>query len=150
MSGAAQVGVVSPSSQASQPKSASLPSAEQATSRNVGGSGNSITLTHLKVIKWKDDPQGETQRFHLIDKIKDHWRDIGDLLGISLEEQDSLSAKQEKDAAKCCRAVLDKWMKAPPDDYPVSGKGLIELLKDAQLDKVASELKPVLCKANLM
>lgn len=139
---------MSPTSQALQPKSGSSPSAEQATSRNAGSSGNSITFAQLKVIKWKDDI-GETQRFYLIDIIQDHWRDIGDLLDISSEEQDSLSAQYEKDDAKCCRAVLDKWMKAPSSTYPVTWEGVMELLEDIKLSEVVSDLKAVLRKANI-
>ena len=55
-------GVVSPNSQASQPKSSSLPSAEHAISRNVESSANNIDPAHFIVIKWKDD-QGKKQKF---------------------------------------------------------------------------------------
>ena len=110
---------VSPTAQASQPKSSSSPSVEQAASHN--GSNNNIDSAHLIVIKWKDD-QNKTQRFRLIDRIKDKWHDIGDLLRIPMDELSSLADKQ-KDPVKCCRTVLDKWMKAPPAEYPVTWKG---------------------------
>ena len=144
-SGAAQGDVVSPNSQATQPKSSSLPSAEQATSRSAERSGNSIDPAHFIVIKWNDD-QGKKQKFHLIDRIKDKWRDIGRVARIPANELDNLSVQP---AAERCTAILEKWMRAPTDDYPGTWKGLMELLEDVMLEDVASELKTVLQKANM-
>ena len=143
-------GVVSPTAQVSQPKSSSSPSAEQATSRNgTSSSNNNINSAHVIVIKWKDD-QGKTQRYRLIDKIRQKWQDIGKLVRIPLDELNSLSDKHKKDAAECCRAVLDTWMEAPPPGYPVTWEGLIELLEDVDLGEVVTELKTVLHKANII
>ena len=137
-------GVVSPTAPAAaQPKPSPSPPAEQATSRNC--SGNNIDSAHFIVIKWKDD-QGEMHKFRLMDKMKDKWEEIADLLHIP---KDELSAKYGQDTAKCCRAVLDKWMKAPPPDYPATWDGLMELLDDVELGGVLPELKTVLGKAKI-
>ena len=141
--------VVSPSSEASLPTctSSSPPSAEEATNTNgTLGTSTSINSARLMVIKWRDD-DGNTQKFRLIDKIKHSWRDIGRLINISPDELDQLS---EKDAGECCKAVLERWMKAPPPDYPVMWDALMELLEDAGVGNVVSELKTILYKANIL
>ena len=42
-------------------------------------------------------------------------------------------------------------MRAPPKDYPGTWEGLMELFEDiTELEDVASDLKTILCKANLI
>ena len=137
---------VSPVSQASQPKSGSLLHAEKAVSHF--SSLSTILLTHLKLIKW-EDKQGQKQKFYLMDKIESKWRDIGQLLGLSISQLDDLSTKYQDKPTECCRAVLGWWLDKPPPDYPATWNGLIELLEDCQLSHVVTELKTVLSKASL-
>jgi hypothetical protein len=41
---------------------------------------------------------------------------------------------------ECIDPVLKHWFEYKPDDYPVSWDGLKTLLKDVELDQVATEL----------
>ena len=84
-----------------------------------------IDPAHFIVIKWNDD-QGKKQKFRLVDRIKDKWRDIGRLARIPADELDSLSPHS---ATERCTAVLEKWMRAPPKDYPGTWEGLMELFE---------------------
>ena len=106
-----------------------------------------VRSSHLKLIKWKDEEGGEVQRFYLMDKISHKWRDIGELLNLSHSELETISMKNHKDPKECCRAVLGHWLDDPPEGYPTTWTGLIELLEDSQLGQVASLLGSVLNKA---
>ena len=100
------------------------------------------------MIKWRDD-SGKTQRFYLIDKIASEWRSLGFLVGLRSSEIDRLSVEYRENAHECCRAVLGQWLDNPPQDYPHTWEGLMELLEDCKLVQVAAELKTVLAKANI-
>ena len=50
-------------------------------------------------------------------------------------------------AEKCCRTVLGQWLDDPPQGYPPTWVGLIELLDDSQLGQVASQVRNILDKA---
>ena len=106
-----------------------------------------VRSSHLKLIKWKDEEGGEVHRFYLMDKISHKWRDIGELLNLSHSELETISMKNLKDPKECCRAVLGHWLDDPPEGYPTTWAGLIELLEDSQLGQVASQLGSVLDKA---
>ena len=84
-----------------------------------------------------------------MEKIETKWRDIGQLISISPTQLDSLAAEHRDKSAECCRAVLGKWLDNPPDEYPITWDGLIELLVDCELTQAVKELKAVLRKANL-
>ena len=127
------------------PPKPSGPGANSGFSENFSGPVHSI---HLMLIKWKDE-QGQTHRFLLMDKIENKWRDIGQVLGNSIPQLDSLSKKHQENSKECCRAVLGRWLDNPPSDYPATWNGLIELLEDCELRHVATELKTVLRKAGL-
>ena len=100
------------------------------------------------LIRWEDE-LGQTHRFHLMDKIENKWRDIGQVLGNSIPQLDGMSTEYRGNSRECCRAVLGRWLDNPPPDYPATWNGLIELLEDCQLSRVVSELKTVLRKADL-
>ena len=66
------------------------------------------------------------------------WKRIGYL--VASRQQVEAWAK-EKDADDSCEAVFSHWLDHPPSDYPVTWKGLYELLNDCDLGQVATELK---------
>jgi hypothetical protein len=101
----------------------------------------------LKLIKWTEG--GETKRFYLMEEIDTKWRDIGLLLGLSLTQLESIEIEYRDKPTECCRAVLGKWLENPPDEYPITWNGLIDLLEDCKLTQAVKELKSVLSKANL-
>ena len=103
----------------------------------------SVLPIHLKLIKWKDEG-GQTKRYYLMDEISFKWHDIGVLIGLSFAQLESISMEHREKPTECCRAVLGHWFDDPPPDYPVTWKGLIELLEDCQLDQTVSELIKVL------
>ena len=106
-----------------------------------------VTSKHLFLIKWKDE-QEKTQRFHLLQNISHKWRTIGELLDLS-SRLESLAMEHREKPEDCCQAVMRLWLANPPDEYPSTWPGLIELLEDSQLSQIASQLRNVLHKANL-
>ena len=107
-----------------------------------------MDLRHLNLVRWKDD-QGRTQRFFLKDQISPKWRDVGELIGLTHPELNTISDKYRGDPKECCRAVLGQWLDNPPPDYPTTWQGLLELLEDSPLGQVVTELRNVLDKAKL-
>ena len=107
-----------------------------------------VQLKHLKLIKWIDE-SGEIQRFNLMEKLSLHWRDIGELIGLSFQQLECLASEHHGKHTECCRAVLGSWLEHPPEEYPITWSGLIELLQDSELSQVVSELKYALTKSNI-
>lgn len=64
---------------------------------------------------------------------------IGDL--VEVPRQTLEVWEEEKDAVRCCDAVLGHWLDNPPHNYPATWSGLYELLKDSELSQVASDLE---------
>ena len=84
-----------------------------------------------------------------MEKIETKWRDIGQLAGLSITQLESVAIEHRDKPTEYCRAVLGKWLENPPDGYPITWDGLIELLQDCELISVVKELKSVLSKAKL-
>ena len=105
-------------------------------------------MKHLNLIKWNDGG-GETQRFYLMENISPNWRGIGELIGLSMPVLKNIATKHRDEPLECCRDVLRHWLENPPSDYPITWRGLIELLKDCKLGQIVSELESVLTKSNL-
>ena len=107
-----------------------------------------VQVRHLKLIKWTDE-RGEIQRFSLMERVSLHWRDIGELIGLSFQQLECLAGEHRGKHTDCCRAVLGSWLDDPPEEYPITWRGLIELLQDSELGQVVSELKNALSKSNV-
>ena len=105
-----------------------------------------VKVKHLTLIKWRDD-RGEVQHFYLKENIAYKWRTIGELLGLTYSKLQSLTDKHRDQPEECCRAVLGLWLENPPQDYPDTWQGLIDLLEDSKLGQVVSQLRTALSKA---
>ena len=81
-----------------------------------------------------------------MEKIQWKWKDIGQLAGLSLAQLESIATEHRDKPIECCRAVLGKWLENPPNEYPVTWDGLIELLEDCNLTSAVDELKSALSK----
>ena len=84
-----------------------------------------------------------------MDNISSHWRDVGELIGLSVSNLENIATKHRDSPLECCRAVLSHWLKNPPKEYPITWRGLLELLEDCRLGQVVSDLKIVLSKSDL-
>ena len=95
------------------------------------------------------DKRGETQKFYLMERISSKWRDIGELIGLSFERLNCLAREHHNIYIDCCRAVLGHWLENPPAEYPITWRGLIELLQDSELGQMVTELKNALSRSNV-
>ena len=77
------------------------------------------------------------------------WRDIGELIGLSFQQLECMAKEYRDKNIDCCRAVLGQWLENPPEEYPITWRGLIELLQDSELGQVVTELKNALSKSNV-
>ena len=84
-----------------------------------------------------------------MERISLHWRDIGELIGLSFQQLECMTGEYRDKHIDCCRAVLGHWLENPPEEYPITWRGLIELLQDSELGQVVSELKFVLSNSNI-
>ena len=84
-----------------------------------------------------------------MERISSKWRDIGELIGLSFQQLDCMAREHRDKHLDCCRAVLGHWLENPSEEYPITWRGLIELLQDSELGQVVSELKFVLSKSNI-
>ena len=85
-----------------------------------------------------------------MERISLRWRDIGELIGLSFHQLDCMAREHHNIHIDCCRAVLGHWLDNPPKEYPITWRGLIELLQDSELGQLVSELKTVLSKSNII
>ena len=105
-----------------------------------------VKIKHLTLIKWKDDG-GEVQQFYLTENIAHKWRTIGGLLGLTYFKLQNLADEHRDKPEECCRAVLGHWLENPPSEYPITWRGLVDLLEDSRLGQVVSQLRNALSKA---
>ena len=94
-------------------------------------------LRNLTLIMWTNK-EGKQETFHLQQSICDKWVIIGDLLHVP---SSFIAVWKNKQPLDCIRNVLDYWLNSQGDTYPVSWKGLHQLLVDAQLSEYAVRLK---------
>ena len=87
------------------------------------------------------------QLFYLIDEIAHKWRMIGGLLGLSRSKLLNLAKQYQDQSEECCREVLGLWLENPPEGYPTTWQGLIDLLKHSKLIGVVVQLRNALSKA---
>lgn len=84
-----------------------------------------------------------------MERISPSWRDIGELIDLSASSLENIATEHRDKPLECCRGVLNRWLENPPTDYPITWRGLFQLLEDCKLGQVVSELKIVLRKSNL-
>ena len=83
-----------------------------------------------------------------MERISPSWRDIGELTDLSASDLKNIATEHHNIPLECCRDVLNRWLENPPTGYPITWRGLFELLEDCKLCQVVSELKTVLSKSN--
>ena len=87
------------------------------------------------------DHDGQSQNLRLKDELSKKWEEMGDLLGLSLPQLNSIS-KRHTDPLECCREVLVLWFEMGGDkDYELSWKGMVKLLDNLRLNKISKDLE---------
>lgn len=95
-------------------------------------------------MNWEDESR-TIRSFKLYDKIAHKWNRIATRLGFELGEINSIESNYPHSDYKRVTAVFEVWFENAiglpnADKYPKSWHGLINLLQDAELGEVATEL----------
>jgi len=99
----------------------------------------------MYLIKYTSN-DGQLKYFRLIDRIQEHWRDIGILIGIEPTVLNNFSSIWKGNLREQCREVLQTWHKQGSEKYPVTWSGMLGLLEDLQLKEISRELQEALGK----
>ena len=77
-----------------------------------------------------------------MNRVSARWRDLGLLLGLSLNQLDAWDEQYRGNATTCWTRVMDQWLgEGGTRDYPASWEGLYDLLEDAEHAQTATALK---------
>ena len=101
----------------------------------------------VDLVKWEDE-KGVKRELRIYSKIAHKWRQIATRLGFEPEEIESIDAECRTRYSRIT-AVLERWFEnakklANASRYSQSWEGLIKLLEDTELGKVAVELQKAL------
>ena len=72
------------------------------------------------------------------------WKEIGKILGIQQPTLDAWWVQTSNDPKRCCDKLLAHWLQNPPEEYPLTWRGLIDLLEDANFGALVQEFKKAL------
>lgn len=104
--------------------------------------GQKPTNRDLTLIKYRDG--GEIKRLKLVDNILNKWDEVGRYLGIQEPKLQAWRTQTGNDPKRCCDNVVANWLQNPPDEYPLTWRGLIDLLEDADFTQLVKDLKKAL------
>jgi hypothetical protein len=105
-----------------------------------------FSLRTLTLIKWEDD-SGVKKRFHLIDRVSNHFNGFGYRLQIEPNRLESWRHQYLGDPTKCFLKVMEHWFATGSDEYPTTWEGMYELLEDTKLFQVARDLREAVSSA---
>ena len=107
--------------------------------------GEKPTNRDLTLLKYRDPEGGQVKRLKLVDTILNEWKEVGKILGISQPKLDAWWTQTSNDPKRCCDNVMAHWLQNPPDEYPLTWRGLIDLLEDVdKFGALVQELKTAL------
>ena len=105
--------------------------------------GEKPTNRDLTLLKYRVG--GEIKRLKLVDTILNDWKEVGKILGIPQPKLDAWWTQTNNDPKRCCDNVMAHWLQNPPDEYPLTWRGLIDLLEDVdKFGTLVQELKTAL------
>ena len=97
----------------------------------------------LELLKYKNDVQ--TTRIRIIHRASHKWRDIAAIICGDTNKIDILEQRCDRDPVRCLRQVLvENFLNKKPAEYPQTWEGLIELLRDIDLDDLAEDVEHVI------
>ena len=85
----------------------------------------------------------EITRMGIAEEICSDYQTLGILVGIGLPQVESYRQQSFMNTTHTCYLILDKWISknGHPPQYPLTWKGLYNILCDMQYNKVAEKLK---------
>ena len=102
--------------------------------------GKMLSLKELTALKYTE--KGERKRVAIISKACHKWKDI---LSLICDDPNKSRTLNEQNPSECLRQVfIDYLINKKPPDYSQDWNGLIDLLKDVELDALAKEVEHAL------
>ena len=100
------------------------------------------TIAELNILKYVD--KEESKKVRIISDASANWKEITNLICSDANRVKSLE-QHYKDPIDCLRqAFLENFINKPPQKYTRDWNGLIEVLDDAGLEKLAGDVKHAL------
>jgi hypothetical protein len=101
------------------------------------------TLDKLLIFKYTS--KGVRKKLEIIDSACHKWKDIASLICSDANILTVLEMKYPRDPKECLRQVfIHNFIEGKPQRYSQDWNGLIELLDDIELEKLAEELRYVI------
>jgi hypothetical protein len=101
-------------------------------------------LEFLTLFKWKD-AQGVQRELRITSTVSDKWRDLGSRVGLITAQLERFKSRSLRDNDECCVHVFTHWYNNDGyGGYPLTWKGLYDLLCDIKHKKVAKDLEAAL------
>ena len=97
----------------------------------------------LTLIKYKDSKNQE-KAIYIIEAIQTEWRKIGCLLTISHQKLKEFDRENNHNDNSNCSDVVHTWLQEGSDKYPCTWDGLLQVMKDVQLNVPAQDLEEAL------
>ena len=105
--------------------------------------GKSPTLDELLILKYTD--KAEKKKLRIISKACHVWKDIATLICNDSNMTTVLEQKCRGDPKECLKQTFnDNFINKKPQKYSQDWNGLIELLDDVDLEKLAEDVKHAL------
>ncbi len=98
------------------------------------------SIQEFQCLKW--NKAGKQERIRIISEVTPHWRDFGIALGFSIAELDAIEMGCLRDPRACLQKLFGQWVLSK-ESY--SWNGLIEALRDSELDNLAVDVEHFLC-----
>lgn len=107
-------------------------------------SKDSIKMSYLSVLHYLDREDKE-HTLKIIKRIAADWEELALILGSDPKLIVSSYSGGKDIALRCCRDVLSEWFENNgADSYPLSWNGLIKVIRDMELIRVAAEIETAL------
>ena len=101
------------------------------------------TLNELIVLKY--DEEGETKRVRILNEASHKWKDSAGLICDDTNKNNTLEQQHPGRPNDCLRqALIDNFLNVKPGGYSQDWNGLIELLKDVDMEALAEKVKRAL------
>lgn len=107
-------------------------------------SKDSIKMSYLSVLHYLDQEDKE-HTLKIIKRIAADWEELALILGSDPKLIVSSYSGGKDIALRCCRDVLSEWFENNgADGYPLSWNGLIKVIRDMELSRMAAEIETAL------
>lgn len=107
---------------------------------NVQYIGKVPTLGELEVLRYTAD--GEEKTIHIIRTAAYKWREIAAVILDDASKMNEIEQNNNRNAADCLRQTFVKgFITNKPKNCSHDWQGLIQLLKDVELEVLADEIK---------